>query len=538
MTTVRTPGNAKAKKGSASEPQTLELSYTLAELPTSQHRAGLAGLVVMIDWLRQQGPLDADVTCEVVSRSARSVVLRINQMGLERLFDVAYAATVEESPRSSPFKKKGEIVPPLRTEEVVEADKKGEPKKKTLYIYPITVPDGAFVRRWDPSYDGNDGLWYKLWRDMLWQIVRGVPAQRKPFDDRAAKKRSAEARKTFASLAKPSATLEQPSTYLLGAQATTPDNVPFRDRARFQLLLHFWPFVVQIYKPFTYDRDQTRVDQGYALAIPDVADLDLFCQDLPEVMRARPTEKSGYLPRAAVIDLAAESALVTMEQLDRHVRARERKKGVQDLVLGFDVVHTQKQGNNVRILSQSRVDVRGDLKRYVSLRQGYWSPFFRHQRIANYLSGAPWFQGMDRVVALQSWKQAINDSAFRHDAREAFETMEDIEENGREKLILQVVKNYLSKKMRAKHGLTWEDVKDDEKKKDDWRDKRGDLARDAFLAIRSRTGSDFVEYFTGTLCSVPHHIKEEQYLMLSRELLERSEDVRTLTLLALSASAG
>lgn len=538
MTIATAPSKTKPKKSSPSTPQILELTYTLAELPTSQHRAGLAGLLLMVDWLRQQKPLRDDAICEVTSRNARGAVLRINQAGLERLFDVTYAAREEEVTRPAPFKKKGQVVPPLRTEEVLETDKKGEQKKKTLYIYPATVPDGAFVQRWDPSHDGNDGLWYKLWRDMLWQIVRGVPAQRTPFEDRAAKKQNAEARKLFGLLVKPSAAVDQPSTYLLGAQAVTPDNIPFRDRARFQLLLHFWPFVVQIYKPFTYDRDQKRIDQGYALAIPDVADLDLFCRDLGEVMRTRPTEKSGYLPRAAVIDLAAESALATMDQLQRHVQAREKTKDVQDLVLGFDVVHAQKQGNNVRILSQSRVDVRSDLKRYSSLRQGYWNPFFRAQRVANYLDDAPWYRGMDRVVALQSWKQTINDNAFRHDAREAFENMEEIEENGREKLILQVVRTYLSRKMKTKHDLTWEDVKNDEKKKEDWRDKRGDLARDAFLAIRSRTGSDFVEYFTGTLCSVPHYIKEDQYLMLSRELLENSEDVRTLTLLALSASAG
>lgn len=536
MTTTSTPAKRKSKKV-ASVPDVLELRYSLAELPTSQHRAGLAGLVLMVDWMREQWPLGEGATCEIATRDSRGAVLRINQAGLEKLFDVAYAARVEESARPSPFKRKDKIVPPLRTEEVVEFDKRGVQKIKTVYVYPVVVPDGAFVRRWDNTYDGKDGLWYKLWRDMLWQIVRGVPKQRVPFEDRAAGKANSEARALYALLARPEASVEQPSTYLLGAQATTPDNVPYRDRARYQLLLHFWPFVVQVYKPFGYDRDGKRVDWGYALAIPDVADLELFCLDLPSMMRARPGDRSGYLPRAAVIDVAVESALSTMEQLERHIPPRERRKGLGDVVLGFDVVHAEKQGNNVRLLSVSRVDVRNDLQRYASLRERYWSPLFRAQRVVNYLEVVRWYQGMDRVASVHSWQQTVGDDRFRHDAREAFEGMEEMEENGIEKLVLRVVRSYLRGKMRSKYGLKWDDVKDDEDK-EEWGRKRGDLARDAFLAVRSRTGADFVEYFTGTLCSVPHALKEEQYLILSRELLERTQDVRALTLLALSASVG
>ena len=40
-----------AKKKTAHTPAVLELDYQLAELPSSQHRAGLAGLVLMVRWL-------------------------------------------------------------------------------------------------------------------------------------------------------------------------------------------------------------------------------------------------------------------------------------------------------------------------------------------------------------------------------------------------------------------------------------------------------------------------------------------------------
>ena len=37
-----------AKKKKAQALETLEIDYQLAELPSSQHRAGLAGLVLMV----------------------------------------------------------------------------------------------------------------------------------------------------------------------------------------------------------------------------------------------------------------------------------------------------------------------------------------------------------------------------------------------------------------------------------------------------------------------------------------------------------
>ena len=40
-----------AKKKTVPGIEVLELDYSLAELPSSQHRAGLAGLVLMVQWL-------------------------------------------------------------------------------------------------------------------------------------------------------------------------------------------------------------------------------------------------------------------------------------------------------------------------------------------------------------------------------------------------------------------------------------------------------------------------------------------------------
>jgi CRISPR-associated protein Cmx8 len=61
------------------------------------------------------------------------------------------------------------------------------------------------------------------------------------------------------------------------------------------------------------------------------------------------------------------------------------------------------------------------------------------------------------------------------------------------------------------------------------------VARDAFLAIRSRTGQDFVDYFVSTLCSVSQSMNEQRFLALTKALVEDTDKVRTLTMLALAA---
>lgn len=53
MTGAREPWQRKT----AQTVDVLHLDYRLVELPSSQHRAGLAGLVLMLNWLKQQGKI-------------------------------------------------------------------------------------------------------------------------------------------------------------------------------------------------------------------------------------------------------------------------------------------------------------------------------------------------------------------------------------------------------------------------------------------------------------------------------------------------
>jgi CRISPR-associated protein Cmx8 len=104
-----------------------------------------------------------------------------------------------------------------------------------------------------------------------------------------------------------------------------------------------------------------------------------------------------------------------------------------------------------------------------------------------------------------------------------------------ESLIYQLVGNYISRRVESRTGLRWDEVKDSAARVKDYDEARAKVAKDAFLAVRARTGGDFINYFASTLCSVAQHIGDEAYVTLAQQLHSDSDRIRTLTLLALSA---
>ena len=156
----------------------LQLDYQLAELPSSQHRAGLAGLVLVVQWLRndptfqKKEKVQAGPICRLTRLDDNGATLEINQAGIATLFDEVYAASTEEQERTQVLKnsRTKAVIPPLREEEREETDSKtGKKKTKKVYVYPVVVPKGSFLAHSTyASSDGKNGHWIKLWRDMVW----------------------------------------------------------------------------------------------------------------------------------------------------------------------------------------------------------------------------------------------------------------------------------------------------------------------------------------------------------------------------------
>ena len=536
--------------------ETLTIEYNLAELPSSQHRAGLAGLVLMTQWLQKEP--EKKGVCQITNLNETSATLGIDKEGLQFLFDKTYAAAAEEFETNKLFKNKAkEIVPPLREIEREETDKNGKTKMKTFYVYPQVIPHGAFLVDYDRS---ENKIWMKLWRNMIWSILRGVPATRRPYNERAEGEFTDDADKVWDELNRPADyTVELPSTYFIGAQASNAEDVGFKDRARFQFLLHFWSFVAQIYVPlvWNYDRKIKREspqDVGYSLVIPDVANLEAFCEEMPFVLKDRQNDVFGYRPKDSVVDIAAEGGLDLLNKINQRL-ATKVNRNIEDLVLGIDVVHLEKQGNNIRLWATNRIDPNLlHIDRYANAKQKFKNQMFRKRVILNILNEKEWLYGFDSLLSKKDSEQTIGNSFFRNDVRKAFEdagviikstggnnmddeTTEAVPKK-LEEIIYKLVRTYILSKVDSKYQLSWNKVKgtpEEEK----YNKMKGKIARESFLAVRSRTDEDFVEYFTSTLCSFHQFSLNGEGFDLIAQALYDEEDrakVRTLTMLALSAN--
>jgi CRISPR-associated protein Cmx8 len=186
----------------------------------------------------------------------------------------------------------------------------------------------------------------------------------------------------------------------------------------------------------------------------------------------------------------------------------------------------------------------------------------------------PWYQGFDKLLCSLPYEQSIENDYFRRDVREAFQherepmdestmnlTTEQLEELDDEQLpestpidqlVLRLVRNYVTRKLKSKYDLEWKpewklpaeatkEQREARDKRSDYREyteKKTKIAKSAFLDVRSRTEQiDFINYFAWTLCSVPQRMTPENYSKLTTALYDDTDRIRTLTLLALSANS-
>lgn len=560
------------------ETDVLTLDYTLAELPSSQHRSGLAGLVLMVRWLHRfdKWKQDGSAICEIENLSEFGVTLRINQLGLQALFNEVYAAipklTTENKLRLD--KNTKEVIPPVEVKELpdkdpktgkVKIDKKtGQPKTKTVYCYPTFIPKGAFLAdpQYDKSFDGESGIWVKLWREALWKILKAKPTSRNPFKARIDEvSEPKDVKDVWQNLANPLSSIKLAGSFYLGVQEKNAEDIPFKDRGKFQFLLHFWFFVSQIYVPVKISiekdketkkfREKLDTDWGYVIAIPDVINLRLFCSEFLDFLSSREIDLFKYFPRECVIDLQLEAALKMSKRFEDQLIQREAEKSMSDLVHGIDIIHAHRPGDDTKFIYFGRfLPTREMSNDYEMRKNSLRSSTFRRQRLLNLVSNKNWYIGFDSLLCTIPYEQTMENDYFRHDARESFkhevgEMTEETQQNNDtevteyscEKLVLRLVKSYVLSKLDSKYQLKWKDVQGTPKESE-YRDKKAKIAKSAFLDVRSRSEkSDFINYFASTICSVSQRMNEESFEKLTRDLYEDTDKVRTLTMLALSANS-
>lgn len=521
----------------------IEIEYRLTDLPSSQHRAGLAGLVLMMRYARGF-PFTGICEVEVTNTGA---TIRLDEPGLGHLLDHTYAAYLGEVESPSLRKDRNKnVIEPVETREKVHVDPKtGKQKTKKVFVYQQVFPKGAFLEEKDST---PDKIHIKLWRDAIWTIMRGVPATRKPYEERAAGAKSSDTAAIWLQLTRPDKAMDLASTYFIGAQAANSEGVRFTDTGKNQFLLHFWTFVMQLFVLKVVDFDGARkLESGtFVIAVPDVCMLNDFCGDFDWMLSQRTAAVEGFRAAESVISLTEEGGLETFRRMQTALQERASRQQIADLILGLDVLYTTRDGNNVRLVYAARVEPdRQKVDEYTAFAKWLRDPIFRQQYLLNLLRGRNWFDEFDKLLSVRPITQTLQSTSFRIDASSSFEhakkerenmsSVQDLASISIESLILKIVETYIFGKLESKYDLTWEKSKGDPKKELTYREKKESIAKECFYAVRSRTDEDFINYFASTICSVPHRLKQDEFVFLTKHLYERPEQVRTITMLALSA---
>src|SRR5437763_1037349 len=70
------------------------VKYDLFDLPTAQHKAGLAGLLLQIGSMKNRKCPDGSCP-EILEQTATSATIRFTEIGIQGLFDDVYDASLE-----------------------------------------------------------------------------------------------------------------------------------------------------------------------------------------------------------------------------------------------------------------------------------------------------------------------------------------------------------------------------------------------------------------------------------------------------------
>lgn len=590
----------------AKPPESVTITYDLFELPTAQHKAGLAGLLFQIGSMANRDKTKPGPSYAWDEQQPNSKVhVTFTEVTTTLLFDDLYdAAWVEGAPKEKPFfKGKGDFkkeVTAVRRQEYVKTDKKGVEKSINGYVYLELTPALKTLRQYLPT----QGEWIRLWRDLIWQVIRDS-TKKAPYIQRAAAKAQpkgaalsdeagdAESTEsddekgkgdgsTWADLVKHEAARKKNAfavgalsgALLVGAQSKSAEVLPFEGRVEQNLLLHFWPIASMVYVPRFVDkdgvshigrRDKDDKSKHFCLAIPDVSDLRGFLDDYPKVLGGLSTEVAVYRPKESLIDLAAEGGISFVEHMACLTPQVAGSAETRSSVSAIDYLHLNQDGNIVRCLSTGRVAYSSALAEdYLAIvgRTGtkppYANPLFRRGLMVALLEGQPWFQPFGRLFAEWDVSFFVPTDAppklswFWADARKKLQevtrnmpTPPEPNDPASEDDILattvhRLVRFYLDARLKKDGGFDFAKYREARKTPPDAAEARRKLAERLFLELRSRREQAFVDHFTNSFFSVGQYLGNKpiprMFERIAHALMSRTDTVKTLTLMALSAS--
>ncbi|MDR3635104.1 MAG: type I-MYXAN CRISPR-associated protein Cmx8 [Isosphaeraceae bacterium] len=598
------------------QPETIAIRYDLHELPTAQHKAGLAGLLLQIDSMKARmaaGALPSDLELPTVSdQGSTSVKIGFTERAVINLYDDLYDAEVVEQL----CRQKKQDKEPKRIIEVEVTDRATKKvKKEKRYIYDAVQPAGQFLRRF--TDDGKE-CWCRLWRDMITSIPRNQDATMGPFKDmaqlRLARGGEAEWERMVVTRRKKDtkcylhcregmgvwedllrfekergkghATTGLSGALLIGTQDQNAECLPFINRIDHALLLHFWTLAARIFVPEMIDPDgQRKFVSGFVLAFPDVSDLPAFCRAYLRLLGELKPGVRGCRPAEAAISIPEQGALEFMHHLADLAERTVIQEGPARFIAGVEFFYMVRIGQNVKLAANGRIPPRDILLQlYAGIRANFRNPVFQSSYLLSVIRGKPWFAEFEAPMTEREWSFFVHSTQEKHRtptamigfAWEADLRFQQIDANYQlmkgegmmtgtspdevDRLVYQMIGRYAHFRTLARLRFEADDpkqpwmreVKDKQGKAHkretpEYQEERRKVCSSLYLELRSRNAEDFVEHFSNALSAVANYLPEDDFATIAAALmrshthgvsenrLRNRDDVKTLTLLALSA---
>ena len=547
--------------------------WSLPDLPTAQHKAGLAGLFVYISKMLkfiQNGPIPA-----IESKSALELSVRFTQASLTTLMDSVYAG--EEHLVESRKKWSGRM-PDGEKSKTVERD--GQQREEKVFLYKVVRPKAEIIAYWRGG-DGEDS-WVALWREAVRGVLRAGGNTEKIYEFTLKRKspteKSGDLNELWSGLVaaaenRRGAVKAVPTSMFIGAETKSAERVDFKGEVHHNLLLHFWPFVSPVFVPREVQRKSRKwvtSDCGFVMAVPEVAHLTDFGKRIDEHWRQlQISDGNGprHRPPESRIDTAVEGGMAFLHSLAIDKLENMGEGDFFDAVPQVELYHLEKRGNNIRMLAAEAI--RSSLEMLLKFDRIVAQPrlnlMFKRLRLRNLLDDLPWharavetlFTRFPVELFIRSDKSPGFAQNFGQSAREQFKSeRHNMSEHIKiASKIYDIVGEFVAQRAEKRSGVK----RDELPKKDgtiDWSTSnsrtsdylasREKVATDAFLAIRGRNSDEFVDYFVGSICAVPQFMgakgisPEEGFVAISNALHEsesKRTEMKNLTMLALCAHA-
>ena len=549
--------------------------WSLPDLPTAQHKAGLAGLLV---YVRKMPHFIRDPNAAfpvIESESPLELRVRFTQASLMTLMDSVYAG---EKHLVESRKKWSGPTPFGEKTKTVERD--GQQREEKLFLYKVVRPKAEIIAYWRGG-DGEDS-WVVLWREAVRGVLRAGGNMEKIYEftlkQESPTEKSGDLNELWSGLVaaaenRRGAVKAVPTSMFIGAETKSAERVDFKGEVHHNLLLHFWPFVSPVFVSREVQRKSRKwvtSDCGFVMAVPEVAHLTAFGKRIDEHWRRLQTSDGNgprHRPPKSRIDTAVEGGMAFLHSLAIYKLENMGEGDFFDAVPQVELYHLEKRGKNVRMLAAKAIrPSAGMLRKFDRLVvQPRLNFMFKRLLLHNLLDDLPWhtraadtlFNRYPVELFIRSGESPGFAQNFGPSAREQFK----IERNNMSEQIniaskvYDFVGEFVAQRAEKRSGVK----RDELPRKDgkiDWSTPNGKteeyleakekVGTSAFLAIRGRNSNEFVDYFVGSICAVPQFmgakgVSPEKGFVAISDALHESENKRTemknLTMLALCAHA-